>query len=67
MPAADAPPQVALGEILHREVGVVVGHAQLMAAHDAGVMQPMGDLVFLQEALEGLVHAGTRRAPMASP
>jgi hypothetical protein len=36
---------------------MVIGDAQLMAAHDAGMVQPVRDLVFLQEALEGLVHA----------
>ncbi len=54
---ADAPAQITVGEILHREIRVVIGNAQLIAAHDAGVVQPVRDLVLLQEALEGLVNA----------
>ena len=34
---------------------MVVGHTQLETPHDAGVVQPVGDLVFLQETFERLV------------
>ena len=54
-PAPDARAQVAGRKILHGDVGVVVGHAQVVDAHDVRVGDPGDDLVFLEEAIEGVV------------
>ncbi len=59
--AAHARAQVAAREILHREVDVVVGHAEVEDARDVGVVEACREVVLAQEAVEGraaLRHVG---------
>jgi len=55
---AHATAQVAMREILHRQVGVIVRHAQFVQPHDVGMANALADLVFLQEAPECLIDTG---------
>ena len=52
-------------KVLHRQVGVIVGDAELVQAHDVGVAHALRDLVFLQKARERLIDAAIHRAAKA--
>ena len=47
--------------MLHGDIGVIVGDAEIVDAHDVRMIEPCDDLVFLQEAVEAddaLRHVG---------
>ena len=44
--------EAAGAQVLHRDVGVIVGDAEVENAHDVGVAHARDDLVFLQEPVE---------------
>ena len=71
MPLGDLRAQIAAREVFHRDVGMIVGDAEIEDAHDVRMTHLRDQLVLLQEAreLHVLVAASRRRraAPSARP
>src|SRR6185437_16718501 len=55
---AHTPTQIALMEVLHGEIRMIVGDAELIETHDVRVAHALRNLVFLDEARQGQVDAG---------
>ena len=56
--AFHAPAQITAREILHGQVGVIIGNAELVKAHDIRVTDALGNFIFLQKTFKRLIDAG---------